>query len=150
MQTSYSVERARPLPRTAFKHFIPIDTRWHDNDVFGHVNNVVYYSYFDTAVNRHLIEAGLLDPVTSKIVGLVIATSCDYFSSVAFPDKLDVGLSVVKLGRSSVTYRLGLFKVGADTCSALCHFTHVYVERALNKPVPIPEAHRRLFEGIAV
>ncbi|MGL4243556.1 MAG: acyl-CoA thioesterase, partial [Beijerinckiaceae bacterium] len=97
-------ERPIPLPRSAFRHFLPIDTRWHDNDVFGHVNNVVYYAYFDTAVNRHLTDAGLLDPATSTIVGLVVETSCTFFESVAFPDRLEVGLSVVKLGRSSVTY----------------------------------------------
>jgi acyl-CoA thioester hydrolase len=143
-------ERPKALPRQAFKHFIDMPTRWHDNDVFGHVNNVVYYSYFDTAVNRHLTDAGLLDPVTSAIVGLVVGTSCTYFESVAFPDELEVGMAVVKLGTSSVTYQLGLFKKGHETCAALCHFTHVYVDRASNKPVAIPARNRVLFEGIRV
>jgi acyl-CoA thioester hydrolase len=141
-------ERPKALPRQAFKHFIDMPTRWHDNDVFGHVNNVVYYSYFDTAVNRHLTDAGLLDPATSKVVGLVVGTSCTYFESVAFPDALEVGMAVAKLGTSSVTYQLGLFKRGNETCAALCHFTHVYVDRASNKPVAIPERNRALFEGI--
>jgi acyl-CoA thioester hydrolase len=142
--------RPQPLPRSAFRHFIPLDTRWHDNDVFGHVNNVVYYAYFDTAVNRHLMEAGLLDPKTSPIVGLVAETGCTYFASIAYPEKLEVGLAVVRLGRSSVTYRLGLFRAGGDTCVALCRYTHVYVDRASSKAVAMPKANRRLFEAIAV
>jgi acyl-CoA thioester hydrolase len=142
-------ERKSPLPRRAFRHFIGLDTRWHDNDVFGHVNNVVYYAYFDTAVNRHLAEAGLLDPKTSPIVGLVAETGCVYFESVAYPQRLEVGMAVERLGRSSVTYRLGLFRAGSETCAALCAYTHVYVERASGRPVAIPDAHRRLFEGIA-
>jgi acyl-CoA thioester hydrolase len=143
-----SLDRKTPLPREHFKHFIPVDTRWHDNDVFGHVNNVVYYSYFDTAVNRHLIDAGLLDLKASTIVGLVVETSCTYFESVAFPDSLEVALSVTKLGKSSVTYQLGLFKQGGAACVALCSFTHVYVDRTSNRPVAIPDGNRRLFEGI--
>jgi acyl-CoA thioester hydrolase len=142
--------RRTPLPRSAFRHFIPVDTRWHDNDVFGHVNNVIYYSYFDTAVNRHLTENGLLDPKTSTIVGLVAETGCTYFSSVAFPDALEVGMSVERLGKSSVTYRLGLFRKGDAETAALCIFTHVYVDRITNRPVEIPAANRELFESISV
>jgi acyl-CoA thioester hydrolase len=142
--------RHKPLVRSAFVHFTPIDTRWHDNDVFGHVNNVVYYSYFDTAVNRQLTDAGLLDVATSPIIGLVAETGCVYFAPVAYPDPLEVGLAVVRLGTSSVTYRLGLFRKDAETTAALCRFTHVYVERATGKPAPIPETHRRLFESVRV
>jgi acyl-CoA thioester hydrolase len=142
-------DRATPLPRSAFRHFIAMDTRWHDNDVFGHVNNVVYYAYFDTAVNRHLMDNGLLDPKTSTIVGLVAETGCAYFESVAYPDRLEVGMAVVKLGRSSVTYRLGLFRQGAELCAALCRYTHVYVERATGKTVEMPAGNRRLFERIS-
>ncbi len=127
-----------------------MDTRWHDNDVFGHVNNVVYYAYFDTAVNRHLMDAGLLDPKTSAIVGLVAETGCTYFESMAYPERLEVGMAVVRLGRSSVTYRLGLFRADGEQCAALCRYTHVYVDRASSKAVEIPEANRRLFKGIAV
>jgi acyl-CoA thioester hydrolase len=140
--------RPLPLPRDAFRWFTALDTRWHDNDVFGHVTNVVYYSYFDTAVNRHLTEAGLLDPAASPIIGLVAETSCVYFAPVAFPDRLEAGLAAVRIGGSSVTYRLGLFRAGAATTAALCRFTHVYVDRAAGRPVPIPDAHRRLFEGV--
>ena len=142
-------DRPAPLPRSAFRHFVALDTRWHDNDVYGHVNNVVYYSYFDTAVNRHLVEAGLLDPKTSPVYGIVVETGCTYFASVAFPDRLEVGLAVAALGRSSVTYRLGLFRDGAAaTTAALCRFTHVYVERESGRPAAIPEGHRQLFEGV--
>jgi acyl-CoA thioester hydrolase len=149
MQTNLS-DRPKPLPRSAFNHFIPMPTRWHDNDVFGHVNNVVYYTYFDTAVNRHLTDAGLLNPTTSVTVGLVVETSCTYFESVAFPDHLEVGMAVTKLGNSSVTYRLGVFKTGSETSVALCTYTHVYVDRATNKPATIPDANRALFEEIRV
>jgi acyl-CoA thioester hydrolase len=142
--------RPTPLPRSAFRHFVPIDTRWHDNDVFGHVNNVIYYAYFDTAVNRHLMDNGLLDPKTSAIVGLVVETGCTYFDSVAYPDRLEVGMAVTKLGRSSVTYSLGLFREGNETCAALCRYTHVYVDRASSKPVEMPAVNRTLFEGISV
>jgi len=142
-------ERPSPLPRSAFRHFLAIDTRWHDNDVFGHVNNVVYYAYFDTAVNRHLMDAGLLDPVSSPVVGLVAETGCVYFESVAYPERLEVGLAVVRLGRSSVGYQLGLFRERGGMCVALCRYTHVYVERATGRPTKIPEGHRRLFESAA-
>ena len=141
-------ERPAPLPRDAFRHFMALDTRWHDNDVFGHVNNVVYYAYFDTAVNRHLTDAGLLDPMTSPIVGLVAETGCSYFAPVAYPERLEVGLAVVRLGRSSVTYRLGLFRQGGDMCVALCRYTHVYVDRASGRPAAIPDGHRRHFEAV--
>jgi acyl-CoA thioester hydrolase len=145
--------RKKPLERKAFRHFIALDTRWHDNDVFGHVNNVVYYSYFDTAVNRHLTDAGLLDPARSATVGLVVETSCAYFESIAFPDLIEVGMAVEKIGRSSVTYRLGLFRRNGQSrhtelCVALCTYTHVYVDRASNTPVPIPETHRRAFQAL--
>jgi acyl-CoA thioester hydrolase len=141
-------DRPKPLTRSAFRHFLALDTRWHDNDVFGHVNNVVYYAYFDTAVNRHLTDAGLLDVKTSPVVGLVAETACTYFSSVAYPDRLDVGLGILRIGRSSVTYRLGLFRAGDDMTAALCRFTHVYVDRATGAPAAIPAAHRVLFEGV--
>jgi acyl-CoA thioester hydrolase len=140
--------RAAPLPRESFRHFTALDTRWHDNDVFGHVNNVVYYVYFDTAVNRQLTDAGLLDIALSPVVGLVVETACTYFAPVAYPDRLEVGLSVVNLGRTSVTYSLGLFRAGADMTAAVCRYTHVYVERATSRPTEIPEQHRALFESV--
>src|SRR5918997_6021585 len=130
------------LSRTAFAVFRPIATRWMDNDVFGHVNNVVYYSWFDTAVNAWLVEQGHLDVTGSEVVGLVVETGCTYFESVAFPETVEAGIAVEKLGRSSVTYRIGIFREGAEQAAAQGRFTHVYVERAAQKPVPIPEKLR--------
>jgi acyl-CoA thioester hydrolase len=141
--------RPVPLDRSAFRRFTPIDTRWHDNDVFGHVNNVVYYAYFDTAVNRHLTDAGLLHVASSPVVGLVAETGCTYFTPVSYPDLLEVGLAVTRLGVSSVSYRLGLFRRGEPLTAALCRYTHVYVRRGTGDPTPIPDAHRALLESVA-
>jgi acyl-CoA thioester hydrolase len=141
-------ERPARLSRSAFRHFRPIATRWLDNDVYGHVNNVVYYAYFDTAVNGHLIDLGLLDIAASPAVGLVVETACTYFESVAFPDALEAGLAVETLGRSSVRYRIGIFKAGSKLAAAQGHFVHVYVERGTQKPVAIPAPHRRAFEAL--
>ena len=143
-------ERPPRLSRAAFRHFRPIATRWIDNDVYGHVNNVVYYSYFDTVVNGHLVEAGLLDIAESPAVGLVVETGCIYFESVAFPDALEAGLAVETLGRTSVRYRVAIFKTGGDLAAAQGHFVHVYVERGSQRPLPIPEAHRRAFEALRI
>jgi acyl-CoA thioester hydrolase len=143
-------ERKRPPGRAAFARFLPIATRWSDNDAYGHLNNVVYYSLFDTAVNAILIEAGLLDPATSPIVGLVVETSCRYFSSLTYPDLAEVGVAVEHLGKSSVRYHLGVFKAGAPVAAAAGWFTHVYVDRETNRPFPIPEGHRELMETLVV
>ena len=143
-------EQIRParLNRAAFRRFTPIQTRWHDNDVYGHVNNVVYYAWFDTAVNGLLIEAGLLDPATSETVGLVVETRCVYFASLKFPQVLEIGLRVAHLGKSSVRYSLGVFAQGADAAAAQGEFTHVYVARATQRPVAIPPATRAFLEGL--
>lgn len=138
-----------PTHRGDYKHFIRVPTRWADNDVYGHVNNVVYYSYFDTAVNRHLIEAGVLDIETSPVVGLVVETRCAFFSSLKFPDLVTVGLKVVHLGNSSVRYELGVFRNEEETASAVGQFVHVYVDRASGRPVPIPPAFRALMNTLA-
>jgi acyl-CoA thioester hydrolase len=140
----------RPIrpSRADFRAFRPIQTRWMDNDAYGHVNNVVYYSWFDTLVNAHLVEAGLLDPATSPVVGLVAETGCTYHESVSFPEALDGALAVERLGRSSVRYRLGIFRAGADLAAAVGRFTHVYVDRATNRPVEIPGAFRRVLEAV--
>jgi len=124
--------------RADYRHFRPITTRWHDNDLYGHVNNVVYYSYFDSAVNAYLIERGGLDIHEGEVVGFVVSSSCDYFASIAFPDALDVGLRVGKLGNSSVQYELAIFKAGEERACAAGRFVHVFVDRASNRPVPIP------------
>ncbi len=143
-------DREAPPGRAVFQRFQPIATRWSDNDVYGHLNNVVYYSLFDTVVNATLIEAGLLDPATSRVVGLVVETNCRYFASLAYPDIVEIGLAVERLGRSSVTYRLGVFKAGAAQAAAAGRFTHVYVDRQTNRPVPIPDGHRKLMEQLGV
>ena len=133
---------ARP-GRSAFRLFRPVATRWMDNDAYGHVNNVHYYSYFDSAVNGWLIENGLLAIAESPVIGLVVESSCTYFESVAFPDALEAGIAVAHLGRSSVRYRIGIFKSGADEAVAQGHFVHVYVDRATRRPVEIPDRAAR-------
>ena len=128
--------------RAAYRHFQLIPTRWMDNDVYGHVNNVVYYSYFDTVVNQYLIEQGALDIQASEVVGLVVETGCQYFAPIAFPDVVTAGLRVAKLGNSSVRYEVGIFRNDERTASAQGHFIHVYVERATRRPCALP-AHLR-------
>ena len=123
--------------RADYLHFQPIITRWHDNDVYGHVNNVTYYSFFDTAVNTYLIEQGGLDIHDGKVVGFVVSSACDYFASIAFPERIEIGLRVGKLGNSSVQYELAVFKAGEDDACAAGRFVHVFVERGSNQPVAI-------------
>lgn len=134
--------KKEPSNRSAYRHFSRIDTRWMDNDIYGHVNNVTYYSYFDTAVNRYLIEHGGLDIQSGNIVGFVVNSGCDYYGPIAFPDRLEAGLRVSRLGNSSVEYRVGIFRDGENTACAEGHFVHVFVERNSNSPVPIPETIR--------
>jgi acyl-CoA thioester hydrolase len=124
--------------RSAFRLLRPVATRWLDNDAYGHVNNVHYYSYFDSAVNGWLIEKGQLAIAESPVIGLVVESGCTYFESVAFPDALEAGIVVSHLGRSSVRYRIGIFKSGAEQAAAQGHFVHVYVDRATQRPVEIP------------
>jgi acyl-CoA thioester hydrolase len=138
--TESASPRPRPLPRSHYVHFSAIDTRWMDNDVYGHVNNVVYYSYFDTVVNRHLIETGALDIHAGQVIGLVVETQCHYFASLAFPQRIEAGLRVAHRGRSSVRYEVGLFAEGAPETAAAGHFVHVYVDRATRRPAPLPAA----------
>ena len=135
--------------RVAYRHFLPIATRWMDNDAYGHVNNVVYYAYFDTVVNAYLIAAGVLDIANSPVIGLVVETGCKYFSAVAFPDEIDAGLRVAKLGNSSVRYEIALFRRGSDVAVAQGHFVHVYVERTSRRPVPLPGPLRKALNSIA-
>lgn len=111
-----------------------------DNDAYGHVNNVVYYSFFDTAVNRWLIERGVLDIAASPVIGVVAGTACDYFSFIAFPDQVTAGIRVAESGRSSVRYEIGLFRNQEAVASAQGHFVHVYVDRSTSKPVSLPAA----------
>ena len=133
--SSVSTSRPQPESRSAFKVFRRIDTRWMDNDVYGHVNNVVYYSWFDTAVNAHLIEQGALDIHHGDTIGLVIETQCHYFAPLAFPQTIDAGIRVAKMGSSSVRYEIALFAQGEDLCAARGHFVHVYVDKENRRPV---------------
>ncbi len=135
--------------REDYRYFQPIITRWHDNDVYGHVNNVTYYSFFDTAVNTYLIEQGGLDIHDGGVVGFVVSSSCDYFASIAFPERIEIGLRVGKLGNSSVQYELAVFKAGeADACAA-GRFVHVFVDRQSNQPVSIPQPLREALQRLA-
>ena len=133
--SSASTSRPQPESRSAFKVFRRIDTRWMDNDAYGHVNNVVYYSWFDTAVNAHLIEQGALDIHHGETIGLVIETQCNYFAPLAFPQTIEAGIRVAKMGSSSVRYEIGLFAQGEDLCAARGHFVHVYVDKENRRPV---------------
>ena len=148
--TAAKGDRPTPLGREAFARVVPVSTRWSDNDPYGHINNAAYYVFFDAAVNAILIEAGLLDPASSEVIGLVVETNCVYFSSLAFPDAIEVGVAVEELGRSSVRYRVAAFKVGAPLAAAQGRYTHVYVTRARQRPTPIPEGHRLLMENLRV
>lgn len=134
--------REAPPGRGEFAAFRPIQTRWGDNDVYGHVNNVVFYAWFDTAVNGWLVEAGLLDFLGGDVVGLVVETRCAYFASAAFPERLEAGIAVTRLGTSSVTYRVGIFREGGEEAIAAGHFVHVYVGLDSRRPVPLPDALR--------
>ena len=131
-------ERPSPDQRSTYGHFQVITTRWMDNDVYRHVNNVVYYSYFDTVVNQYLIERGALDIENSAVVGLVVETNCRYFSPIAFPSKVHAGLRVAHIGNSSVRYEVGLFRDDDPLAAAQGHFVHVYVDRSSNRPEPLP------------
>ena len=128
------------VPRSAYRHFQPITTRWMDNDAYGHVNNVVYYSFFDTVVNSYLVNAAVLDIHQGEVIGLVAETHCNYFAPLAFPQTVEAGLLVAHVGKSSVRYEVGLFAEGAPHTAAAGHFVHVYVERGTNRPVPLPQA----------
>jgi len=142
----------RPAPgsRGDYRHFLTVPTRWMDNDIYGHVNNVVYYSYFDTVVNRYLIDHGGLDIHQAVVIGVAVETQCRFFSSLAFPEIIDAGLRVATLGRSSVRYDIGLFKSGAATAAAEGYFVHVFVERTSQRPTPIPEPIRTALARIMV
>ena len=134
--------------RENYKVFYPITTRWSDNDIYGHVNNVTYYSYFDTAANQYLIEEGGKDISDGRVVGYVVNSGCDYHSPITYPERIEAGLRVDKLGNSSVQYGIGIFREGEDNPAAHGHFVHVFVERAANQSVPIPELLRAALEKI--
>ena len=141
-------ERRQRAGRDEFRHFMEIQTRWEDNDVYGHVNNTVYYAWFDTAVNCWLIGNGLLDLQHSAIVSLVVETGCTYFESVAYPEAVDVGLRVERLGTSSVVYGLGVFRKQSQHAAAVGRFVHVTVDRATQRPVAIPGHMRNALQRL--
>ncbi|WP_394757381.1 acyl-CoA thioesterase [Rhodoferax sp.] len=141
-------DKPQPAPRSAYKVFRSIGTRWMDNDAYGHVNNVVYYSWFDTAVNAYLIEHGVLDIEQGEIIGLVIETQCNYFSPLAFPQIVEAGIRVARLGASSVRYEVGLFAQDAPLTAARGHFIHVYVDKQNRRPTPLPLALKSVLETL--
>ncbi|MCB4365968.1 acyl-CoA thioesterase [Hydrogenophaga taeniospiralis] len=140
--------RPQAKARDHYRVFRAIGTRWSDNDIYGHVNNVVYYSWFDTAVNAWLIERGALDIHGGGVIGLVVETQCNYFAPLAFPQAVEAGLRVAHLGSSSVRYEVGLFAQDSDSAAACGHFVHVYVDRETRRPVPLPAALKSALESI--
>ncbi len=141
---------AAPLRRDAYRRFLAIPTRWMDGDAYGHVNNVTYYSYFDTAVNEHLIHAGGLEPLRATVIGVVAETACRFHRSLTFPEVIDAGLRVTRLGASSVTYEIGLFRQREDEPAASGRFVHVWVDRASRRPVAIPPPIRAILAPLVV
>ena len=139
------MSRVTAPTRADFRHWQTFATRWADNDAYGHVNNTVYYQWFDSAVNAWLVEQGLLDIAAGDPIALVVETRCAYFSSLSFPGDVEVGLAQAELGRSSVRYRIGIFAPGSDTAAAAGEFVHVAVSRAERRPVPWPEPWRQAF-----
>jgi acyl-CoA thioester hydrolase len=141
-------QKSVPETRDAYAAFRTISTRWMDNDIYGHVNNVVYYSWFDTAVNAWLIEHGVLDVHGGQTIGLVIETQCNYFAPLAFPQSIDAGIRVGRLGNSSVRYEVGLFAQGESVAAAQGHFVHVYVDRQTRRPVSLPQPLRSALQAL--
>ena len=136
--------------RADYPHVLTIPTRWMDNDLYGHVNNVVYYSYFDTVINAYLIREGGLDIHGGAVIGICAESTCKFKASFAFPEDVEAGLRVGHLGNRSVRYEIGLFKQGRDEAAALGTFVHVFVERATMTPVPIPDGLRQALEKLAI
>jgi acyl-CoA thioester hydrolase len=139
-----------PSPdRAAYPVMIPMTTRWRDDDVYGHMNNVVYYEYFDTVVNQWLKQSGALPVPGGPLIGLVAETACRYLAAVGFPDRLEVGLSTIRVGRTSVTYGLALFPEGESQAAALCRYVHVYVDAVSRRPSPLPEVMAQMLRSVA-
>ena len=136
--------------RAEFKVFREISTRWMDMDVYGHVNNATYYSFFDTAVSGYLFETGAVDPHDGAVIGLAVESKCSYFAPVAFPDRVTGGVRVERLGTSSVTYGVGIFSNDNDQAVAAGYFIHVYVDAETRRPVPLPDNLRRVVEGLVI
>jgi acyl-CoA thioester hydrolase len=136
--------------RANYRHFLVIPTRWIDNDVYGHVNNVRYYEYFDTVVNRYYIDAGELDIHEGPVIGLVVETLCRYHQPITYPETVDAGLRVARLGNSSVRHEIGLFRQGEAAVAATGYFIHIFVDRATRRPAPIPPKIRAALARLVV
>jgi acyl-CoA thioester hydrolase len=143
-------ERPQPEPRAAYPFFTRITTRWMDNDVYGHINNVVYYSFFDTAVNSYLIDREALDIHHGDVIGLVVETHCNFFAPLQYPQAVEAGVRVGRVGTSSVRYEIGLFADAASACAAAGHFVHVYVDRASRRPAALPQAMLRALAPLRI
>lgn len=141
-------ERAAPAPREGFAIFYSLNTRWADNDIYGHINNVAYYAFFDSVVNRFLIEEGGMRPGKDNVVGYVVNSSADYFSPLTYPQELDLGLRIARLGEKSVTWEIGVFGQGAELSSVTGRFTHAFVDREANKSAVIPSSIRRAIAAL--
>ena len=146
--TASTQPKPQPEARGAYRAFHGITTRWSDNDVYGHVNNVVYYSWFDTAVNGHLVARGALDLHHGQVIGLVVETQCNYFGPIEFPQKVEAGLRVAHIGNSSVRYEVGIFIEGAPLTAAKGHFVHVYVDRSTRRPCALPPTFKSVLEAL--
>jgi acyl-CoA thioester hydrolase len=142
-------KRPEPRPRADFRHFTALATRWGDNDMYGHVNNVQFYAFFDTAVNRYLIEHAALEPMTAPVIGLVVESGCAFFAPLAYPETVEAGIVAARIGESSVRYEIGIFGEGTERAAAQGHFVHVYVDAKSRRPVPLPAPLRAALERIA-
>ena len=144
------MESEKLMHRSDYSYFKNITTRWADNDIYGHINNVVYYSYFDTVANQYLIEFADFNPVSAPVIGVIVHSNCNYIKAIAYPDKIEAGLTVKKLGRSSVTYGIGIFRQGESAACAYGEFVHVFVNRKDNLPISIPTKIRESLQKILI
>ena len=144
------MESEKLMHRSDYSYFKNITTRWADNDIYGHINNVVYYSYFDTVANQYLIEFANFNPISAPVIGVVVHSNCNYIKAIAYPDKIEAGLTVKKLGRSSVTYGIGIFRQGESAACAYGEFVHVFVNRKNNLPMSIPTKIRESLQKILI
>ena len=142
--------KKNPSNRSEYNHFILLGTRWNDNDIYGHMNNVIYYELFDTAVNKWLLTNNLLDIQNGKNIGLIVKSGCDFFSSFAYPEDIDAGIRVTKIGTSSVRYEVGLFRNKQQLSSADGFFIHVYVDRETNKPLPLDYTFKKALDTLLI
>jgi len=142
------MESEKLIHRSDYSYFHPITTRWADNDIYGHINNVVYYSYFDTVANQYLIEFANFNPINDSIIGFVVHSNCTYIKAIAYPNKIEAGLIVKKIGNSSVTYGIGIFKKGERTACAYGEFVHVFVDKKDNQPTSMPKNIREALQKI--